>query len=253
MSEFGLSTKLLSDSGHDRLVSDSNGKRSTDECRLPDVQSCLVDDGCGSKARVATHSPDLSLAPFRHQPSAPQASTPATFMPWKPAREAALRVTHIGTSSTPAAGIDAASMARRCQNPLPNPESISLGQPTKLPGGRVGGGRCAGEHATWAGTRDGWLRHPKRGPDTARGQHIEESPLNPAVQAGFRWPLSRSNAPRPACRPRHARMREANHVNAPPGPSPEQRLRARSEPSQRSARPVASAKPACAKRTTPPV
>jgi len=113
-------------------------------------------------------------------------------------------------------GLDGPSMP----NPLSKPGSISLRQPTKLPSDRSGGGRCAGEHATWAGTRDGWFRFPKCGPDTARGQHIEESPLNPAVQAGFRWPLSRSNAPRPTCRSRYARTREATNAPTRSAPAP---------------------------------
>jgi len=123
-------------------------------------------------------------------------------------------------------GLDGPSMP----NPLSKPGSISLRQPTKPPSDRSGGGRCAGEHATWAGTRDGWFRDPKRGPDTARGQHIEESPLNPAVQAGFRWPLSRSNAPRPTCRSRHAGKREA-HTH----PSVHTRIQARAPASEHEA------------------
>jgi hypothetical protein len=72
------------------------------------------------------------------QESLPQASTPASFMPWKPARDAALRVRPIGTKATPAAGIAAASMARRCQTPLKPRKHFSspANQAAKRQGGR---------------------------------------------------------------------------------------------------------------------
>jgi len=74
------------------------------------------------------------------QASVPQASTPASFLPWATAREDAIRVRPAGTQTTPAAGIDAASMARRCQTPSQNPEAfLFAGQPSCKATGRAGG------------------------------------------------------------------------------------------------------------------
>jgi hypothetical protein len=59
---------------------------------------------------------------------------------WSVERGDAIRVRPIGTKATPAAGIAAASMARRCQTPSPNPEAfLFASQPGCQATGRAGG------------------------------------------------------------------------------------------------------------------
>jgi len=85
-----------------------------------------VCDGCfAAKADICVSSlKTLASSRVGRQASVPQASTPASFLPWATAREDAIRVRPAGTQTTLAAGIDAASMARRCQTPSQNPEAF---------------------------------------------------------------------------------------------------------------------------------
>jgi len=98
--------------------------------------------GCSAAKADICVSSLKSVASSRaaRQASVPQASTPASFLPWATAREDAIRVRPAGTQTTLAAGIDAASMARRCQTPSQNPEAfLFASQPSCQATGRAGG------------------------------------------------------------------------------------------------------------------
>jgi hypothetical protein len=82
-------------------------------------------DSFAAKAVIRVSSlKTLASSRVGRQASVPQASTPASFLPSATAREDAIRVRPAGTQTTSAAGIDAASMARRCQTPSQTPEAF---------------------------------------------------------------------------------------------------------------------------------
>jgi hypothetical protein len=111
-----------------------------------------------------------------------------------------------------AAGIDAASMARRCQEPSQKTANVFLHQLTRWRG-RVGRGsdrRRARRDA--GGSPRSALDDVERDPTaSARGQSKPRNPLNPAVQAGFRRTASRRAEPLPTLS--HAQRRPARSDN----------------------------------------
>jgi hypothetical protein len=99
---------------------------------------------------------------------------------------------------TPAAGIDAASMARRCQSPLRNRECFLHLLTSRR--GRVGWGFDRRRDRRDAGGSPRSANHLiERGPTaSARNSSKLGNPLNPAVQAGFRRTASRRAEPQPS-------------------------------------------------------
>ena len=117
------------------------------------------------------------------------------------------------TVSAPAAGIDAASKARRCQNNLKKWRVFSL-HPPRRRCGRGGRGlfRRRLRHGVghrWRGIR----RRRTRPSHRCRGLKLTERPRKSAVQADFRWPHAEETSPCPPCRRQALDRREAHHAD----------------------------------------
>jgi hypothetical protein len=114
-------------------------------------------------------------------------------------------------ANPPAAGIDAASMARRCQSPLKERECFSSPADTSPAAGRAGAPLAGAPGATRVEAPGPPAVPPSAAPSRARGRRrsygtrgIRPSrPDSDARQAGERSPC-------PACRAGHAGQREAN-------------------------------------------
>ena len=130
-----------------------------------------------------------------------------------PAPWPAIRVKPSPRVAALAAGIDAASMARRCQNPQPKKANVFLHPPSRRRG-RVGRGsdrRRARRDA--GGSPRSALDEVERGPiASARSKSKLRNPLNPAVQAGFRRTASRRAEPLPTLS--HAKQTPARSANS---------------------------------------